>query len=79
MHAICYLQKDMTFDFYIGDFGFQKGPLSHFYYVMKCMATFFCVNVITSSQQQWAGSLCCWDNLVHKDITNTKFTHISES
>ena len=50
MHAICYLQKDMTFDFYIGDFGFQKGPLSHFYYVMKCMATFFCV--ITSSQQQ---------------------------
>ena len=31
VHARCYLQKGMTFHFNIGDFGFLKDGLSHFY------------------------------------------------
>ena len=31
VHANCYLQKGITFYFNIGDLGFYKGPLSHFY------------------------------------------------
>ena len=31
VHASCYLQKGITFYFNIGDLGFYKGPLSHFY------------------------------------------------
>ena len=31
VYARCYLQKGMTFHFNIGDFGFLKDGLSHFY------------------------------------------------
>ena len=51
VHARCYLQKGMTFHFNIGDFGFLKNGLSHFYQWSAWQLFFVSVQPRNSSGQ----------------------------
>ena len=66
VHARCYLQKGMTFHFNIGDFGFLKDGLSHFYQWSAWQLFFVSVQPRNSSGKRhnlnyfFRNSICVW-------------------